>query len=191
MTLEDVDALDKMISQKINSKFLDNQGNVDANGRQLVILQKKLRKAVDAVDTQGNDALMNGKKFWQAKLIMRDLEAIAERASLSPNKGKALQAGAKALYLDKDHTIGWPDEVKEALRKAAAPNAGDSLLDFMGSRLPAAIGLGTGNLPAAAGAQMVGMAARGAKEANVARRLGNVQQKVADTKKSVRKGKKK
>lgn len=178
LTLEDIQNLDQTLTQKI-TKYVDPRtGQLDATGRELYVFQKKMRKIVDSVDTAGNDALTNGRTLWRAKSMVADLEAIAERAALSPNTGKALQAGYKALYLDKDRINSWPKEAKELLRKAADPNATDAILDFVGSRLPAMIGLGTGNPLAAAGAQTLGAAARGGKEAVIATRGAKVQQSV-------------
>jgi len=180
LTLDDIQNLDQTLTQKI-TKYVDPRtGQLDATGRELYVFQQKMRKIVDSVDTAGNDALTNGRTLWRAKSMLSDLEAIAERAALSPNTGKALQAGYKALYLDKDRISSWPKEAKELLRKAAAPNATDAILDFAGSRLPAMIGLGTGNPLAAAGAQTLGAAARGGKEAVIATRGAKVQQSVID-----------
>lgn len=180
LTLDDIDRLDKQLRQKIN-KFVDTRtGELDPNGRTLYLLQKDLRAIVDKADTAGNNALMNGKNFYRAQKMMEDLDAVAERASMTTNPGKALQAGYRNLYNDKDRISGWPDEVKDALKKAATPNGLDEALDFFGSRLPAIIGLGTGNLPGAATAHVAGMAARGAKEAVIAGRGAKVQQTIVD-----------
>lgn len=187
LTLDDIDKIDKSLRQKIN-KFVDTRtGELDDNGRKLYLLQKDIRNIVDKADTQGNNALRNGKNFYRAQKMMEDLDAVAERASMTTNPGKALQTGFRNLYNDKDRISGWPDEVKEMLKKAATPNGMDEALDFFGSRLPAIIGLGTGNLPGAATAHVAGIAARGAKEGVIAARGARVQQAIVnDTMKKIR-----
>lgn len=181
LSLDDVQRLDQSLTQKIN-KFVDAKtGNLDANGRKLFILQKDLRKIVDEADTAGNNALINGRHFYRAQMMMNDLDAAAERAAMNPtNPGKALQREYKKLYLDKDRTKNWPEDVRAALKKAAEPGALEEVVDFFGSRLPALIGLGSGNLPMAATAHVAGIASRGAKEAMVAKRGAKVQQSIVD-----------
>lgn len=181
LTLDDVQQLDKTLTAKINSFVDPRTGELDATGRDLFLFQTKLRKIVDDVDTVGNDALVNAKNLWKAQTIIRDLNAVAERASFNQsNVGKALQRGYANLLLDKDRILGWPPEAKKLLETAAKPGVSDEILDWVGSRLPAAIGLGTGNIPAAAGAHMVGIGARGAKESIIANRGMRVQQSVVD-----------
>lgn len=181
LSLDDVQRLDQSLTQKIN-KFVDPKtGNLDANGRKLFILQKDLRNIVDEADTAGNNALINGRHFYRAQMMMNDLEAAAERASMNTtNVGKALQREYKKLYLDKDRTKNWPEDVRAQLKRAAEPGAIDEVVDFFGSRLPALIGLGSGNLPMAATAHVAGVASRGAKEAMIARRGAKVQQSIVD-----------
>lgn len=180
LSLDEVQRFDEALTQKIN-KFVDTRtGNLDANGRALYLLQKDLRNLVDEADTAGNNALANGRLFYRAKMMMSDLDAVAARAAMTNNPGKALQSGYRALANDADRIRNWPEDVQAALRKAATPNGLDEALDFLGSRLPALIGLGTGNLAGAATAQVAGMAARGAKEAAIAKRGARVQQAIVD-----------
>lgn len=181
LSLGDIQRLDESLTQKIN-KFVDPKtGDLDTNGRKLYLLQKDVRQIVYDADVAGNNALVNGRNFYRAQMMMNDLDSAAERASMNAtNPGSALQREYKKLYLDKDRTKNWPQEVRAELKKAAQPNGLDEALDFFGSRLPAAIGLGSGNIPAAASAHLIGMASRGAKEGVIAKRGARVQQAVVN-----------
>jgi len=180
LTLNQVQDLDEALTQKINKMVDAKTGDLDANGRKLYLLQNELRDIVDTTDVAGNNALINGRKLWQARSMIRDLDAIAERASLSKNPHSVMQTGYKNLFLNKKRIRGWPDEAKELLEKAANPNAGTEILDLVASRLPAIIMGGTGNLPGAATANVLGVAARGAKEAVTAKRGARVQQSIVE-----------
>lgn len=178
LSLDDIQRLDQNLTQKIN-KFVDPKtGDLDANGRKLYLLQKDLRKIVDEADVSGNNALINGRNFYKAQMMMNDLDAAAERASFNNNPGAALQREYKRLYLDKDRTKYWPSDVKAALKRAAEPNGLDEVIDFFGSRLPALIGYGSGNLVGGATAHLAGMASRGAKESMIATRGAKIQQAI-------------
>lgn len=178
MSLAEMQRLDESITQKIN-KYVDKQtGQLDNTGRKLYLLQKELRREVDAVDAAGNDALINGRNFYKAQMALRDLDAIAERASMTQNPATSLQVGYRNLYMDKDRIAGWPVEAKELLKKAATPGVKEEVLSVVGSRLPALIGLGAGNIPGAATAQIAGMMARSARESIVAGRGAKVQESI-------------
>lgn len=180
LSLEDVDNLNKSLNQKINNHIDTRTGAPDADGMELMKLQTKLRNLVDAVpDTPGNDALMNGRNAWRAKIMMQDLELVADRASVAPgDKAKAMQAGYRALYNDQDRINSWPKEAKAALKVAATPGISDEVLSTITSRLPALVGLGTGNIAGAAGAQLGRIAGEGVKESILAKRGVKVQQAI-------------
>lgn len=181
LSLDDIKRLDETLTAKITSKFIDTRSGLpDANGRKLMMLQRKVRDIVDEADTAGNDALVNARRLWSHKTMLDDLDAVAERASFAADPGKALQIGYKNLYLDKDRIRNWPKEAKELLKKAATPGIGQEALSLLTSRLPAAIGLGTGNVPGAATAQVAGMIARGGREAIVGGRGAKVEQSIID-----------
>lgn len=179
LTLADIKRLDEALGQKITQKFVDPRtGMPDANGLRLQKFQQKIRQLVDDVDEAGNDALINARSSWKAHTILRDLDTIAERASMTQNPARSMQTAYKNLYFDKDAIRGWPKEAVELLKKAGTPGLGAEAISTITSRIPAAIGLGTGNIPAAATAQLAGMAARGADEAIVAGRGAKVQQAI-------------
>jgi hypothetical protein len=180
MTLEDIENIDRNLSAKINSPAFVNPetGSVTANGLELQKIQRKLRQIVDEVDTAGNDALVNGRNIWAAKMRVKELEEVALRASLSKNPEAAYQNGYKKLYMDIENgnLKGWPSEAKELLKKAATPGMTAELLGPLTSRLTAIVLGSTGNIPAAAGAQVAGMAARSANAAAIAKRGVKVQE---------------
>lgn len=183
LSISDVQRIDQSLTQKITSNFIDtNTGLPDANGRKLMILQENLRKIVDDVpDNAANDALKNGRSLWKAQTILRDLDAIAERASLAINVGSSLRIGYKGLYNNKKRTRGWPEEAKKLLKKAATPGIADDALQLLSSRLPAIIMGGVGNVAGAATAHTVGAAGRGIKAASAARKGSKVQQSIVDS----------
>lgn len=184
LTLDDLDRLDKGLTQKMNNpEFVDPKtGQLTNNGRILNNLQNKLRQTVDEVpDDPASAALSNGRALFAAKAMSRDLDTVAERASFSQgDQAKALQRGYASLYMDKDRIRGWPQEAKDLLKKAATPGIGMDLLRPVTSRLTAIIAGGTGNMVAGAGANIVGMAARGANEAYIAGKGAKIQQKIVD-----------
>lgn len=181
LSLDDIKRLDETLSAKITAKFINPKtGMPDANGRRLQQFQYKMREIVDNVNNPGNDALVNGRTFWAAKRRVDDLEAIAERASVATNPEKALQAGYRALYNDKDAIRGWPEEAVQLLKKAATPGFVSEALGPITNRLLAVVSLGSGNLAAGATAQLGGMAARGLKGAVIARRGRDVQQAITE-----------
>ncbi len=180
LSLDEIKRLDEGLGQKITANFLDARtGLPDASGRQLMLLQTKLRNMVDDIpDNAGNDALINARRLWKGQLMLNELDMIAERAALTKNQAEALRNGYKNLYLDKDRIRGWPAEAKEMLRKAADPSAPEAALDVIASRLPAIIMGGTGNFAGAATAQVLGAAARGGKTKAVARKGARVQDSI-------------
>lgn len=180
LSLAQVQDIDEALTQKINRMVDPKTGELDANGRKLYMLQDELRGIVDATDVAGNNALINGRQLWRARSMLRDLDAIAERASLSKNPHTVLQNGYKNLYLNKKRTRGWPTAAKELLKKAADPNVGTEFLDLVSSRLPAIIMGGGGNVPGAATAHLIGMGGRKAKESIIAGRGAKVQRSIVD-----------
>ena len=182
LSLTDIKRIDESIGQKITTSFVDAKtGLPDANGRKLMILQENLRKIVDDVpDNAANDALINARRLWKAQTIMRDLDDIAERASMSPNTAQALRSGYKALYNNKKRMRGWPPEAKELLKKAATPSVSDAFLDTISGRLLATIMGGTGNFGGAATAHIVGAAGRGTKAKIAAKAGARTQQAIVD-----------
>jgi hypothetical protein len=182
LSLTDIKRIDESIGQKITTSFVDAKtGLPDANGRRLMILQENLRKIVDDVpDNAANDALINARRLWKAQTIMRDLDDIAERASMSPNTALALRSGYRALYNNKKRMRGWPDEAKELLKKAATPSVSDAFLDTISGRLLATIMGGTGNFGGAATAHVIGAAGRGTKAKIAAKAGARTQQAIVD-----------
>lgn len=181
LSLDDIKRLDETLSSKITAKFIDPKtGMPDANGRRLQKFQYSVRKIIDDINEPGNDALINGRTLWAAKRRVDDLDAIAERASVAASPEKALQAGYRALYNDKDAIRGWPDEAVELLKRAATPGIAAEVLGPITNRLLAVVSLGSGNLAAGATAHLGGMAARGLKGAVIARRGKKVQQSITE-----------
>lgn len=177
MTLDDLTRLDQTIGQKITKNHVDNMGNVDAQGRLLSILQTKLRGfAEDAGKTGGNDARMNGVNAWATKARMQDVNALIDRAEVAVNKTSALQAGARALYNDKDRIAGWPQEAVDALHTMAKPGIADGAMSLVTSRLPALVGMGSGDFTGAIGLQLGNMAGNGVKGSILAKRGMKVQE---------------
>jgi hypothetical protein len=182
LSLTDIKRIDESIGQKITTSFVDAKtGLPDANGRRLMILQENLRKIVDDVpDNAANDALINARSLWKAQTIMRDLDDIAERASMSQNTALALRSGYRALYNNKKRMRGWPKEAKELLKKAATPSVSDAFLDTVSGRLLATILGGTGNFGAAATAHVIGAGGRGMKAKIAAKAGARTQQAIVD-----------
>lgn len=182
LSFDDVRRIDSGLTQKINANFIDARtGQPDANGRKLMILQTKLREALDNVpENAANDALRNANRLWKARIILDELDTLAERASMTQNPAQALRTGYKNLYFDKDRIRGWPKEAVELLKQAATPGIKDELLIPIGSRMMAIIAGGTGDIGGAATAQIVGMGARGMRAAAAAKQGAKVQQSVVD-----------
>lgn len=182
LSFDEVRRIDQGLTQKINANFIDARtGQPDNNGRLLMRLQTKLREALDNIpENAANDALRNANRLWKAKIMLSDLDTIAERASMTQNVGTSLRVGYRNLYMDKDRIRSWPEPAKELLKKAATPGVGSDVLQLVASRLPALILGGTGNLGGAATAQIVGAAGRGVKAGLAASDGAKVQQSVVD-----------
>lgn len=181
MSLDELDRLDKNLSDKIHSKYLDPRtGDYTNNGRLLLQMQRKIRALADAAPTAGNDALTNGRQFYAAERRVRDINDVFRRAEVAPgDKDKALQAGFRALYNDKDGLIGWPDEAVEALKVAATPGWTREMLGPIVQKLTSTIMLGSGNVAGAAGVHAASLAAKGARTAATVKRGTKVQDALA------------
>lgn len=182
LSLDDIKRIDESIGNKITTSFVDTRtGQPNASGRKLMILQEDLREIVDDVpDTPGNDALVNARRLWRTQLMLKELDDIAERASMTQNVGQSLRTGYRNLFLNKKRIRGWPDEAKELLKKAATPGVGDDFLKLVSSRLPAIIMGGTGNIGGAATAHIIGAAGRGTDAAVGSLRGAQVQRSIID-----------
>lgn len=181
-TLEDVDNLNKSFNQKINNHIDPRTGAPDTDGRMLMELQTKLRRSVtDIPDNAGNDALLNGRDAWHTKVMMQDLELVGDRASVAPgDKAKALQAGYRTLYNDKDRIASWPKEAVALLKEAAMPSATTKVLTATMPHLMSAIMGASGNVAGAAGAHLAALAGGTAAEAIAGSRGVAVQRALGD-----------
>lgn len=177
-TIDDVEKMDKTLTAKIN-KYVQPNGTVTDEGRQLMQLQTTMRKALDEIpENAANNALLNMRSNWQAKKILDDLEDIAKQSQLRDNPAQYMQGRVRTILADGDRIRGWPKEVITALEKTAKTGTMDGFLSFMSGRLPTIIAGATGNLGTAAGAAVAQGMAVGGRTGLVSGRLAKAEQAV-------------
>jgi len=152
MTLEAMQEADEGLTSLI-SKEWGPQG-ISKDGVKLQQIQRDLRdRAMNAAEgdieggTAGVDALRNGRKAWSASMLLRDLEAIQERASRTEQPSTSIRTQVRTLLGNANKTRWYSPEEVAALEDAAQRGVLGGAFHVAGSRLvpmlAAVAGLGT------------------------------------------------
>lgn len=175
--------LDKNLSDKIYNTA-DLRGNLTEEGKKILEVQSRLRKMLDNISPkdvtggkEGFKALKDAKRLWSKSLRLSDIERIIQRAELTDNPSTAIKTGFRTLASNPKKLIGFSEQEKKLIRKAAKTGVITDLFRIAGSRL-ATIGVGiSGAGPTATAATAAtGFAGRGAAakvQANKASKITN------------------
>lgn len=167
--LDEFQEVDELLGDYIDS-YVKPTGGVDKTGRKILLIQDELRAKIENAtpndiigSKEGFDALKEGRALWSRQAKLRDIEKIILRAESMDNPSTGIRTGFRTLISNPKRMRGYSTAEKEAIKAAAKSGKVEVLKDLLRpvtSRLAPIVGLGTGNVGAAAALNLTGMAAR-------------------------------
>ena len=184
LNLDDMQALDEYLG-----KIVDNAtelGRVKKEGLPVAKLQTKVRdilnKAVkdDIVGgSEGLEALKRGRNLWSRSSKLRDVEAIINRAALSPNEATAIKTGFRTLASNSNRLRGFTPQEQKLIKDAAKSGIVSDTLRTLGSRLlPIGTAVSGGGIGATVGAKAASDISRSAAARVQAGRASKVEREI-------------
>jgi hypothetical protein len=157
MTIKEVDALDKELTQLKHSAVLGDKPSWELSSR-LGDLQNSLRKSV--LDAPSGSALAKGREAFIQERKMSDIEQIFRNAEGRPNEAAIIQTGYRNLARQaRKKGSGWSKEQIDMMDKAAKGGLSIDALKFGSSKLLAAIVGSTGGFGSGAAVYLGNIAA--------------------------------
>lgn len=152
MTLQALQEADEGMTALISKEW--GPKGISKDGLKLQEAQRGLRDQIMSAgegDIEGGaagfEALANGRRAWSAAMLLRDLEAIQERASRTEQPSTSIRTQVRTLLGNANKTRWYSPEEVAALEDAAQRGVLGGAFHIAGSRLvpiaAAAAGLGT------------------------------------------------
>lgn len=184
LNLDDMQALDEYLG-----KIVDNAtelGRVKKEGQPVATLQTKLRDILDKAGkddivngSEGLEALKRGRNLWSRSSKLRDVEAIINRAALSPNEATAIKTGFRTLASNPNRLRGFTPQEKKLIKDAAKSGITSDTLRTLGSRLlPIGTAVSGGGIGATVGAKAASDISRSAAARVQAGRASKVEKEI-------------
>ncbi len=170
LTLDDYRRLDSSLGDKAAAAYVSgrvNEGRIISNVQDKIrgmITQGEKSNAYFAGSKEGVDVLTKDAiPLAAAEFKLRDLQKIAERASVMDNPTTAIRTGYRNLMMSNKFKT-YPKDVQKLIVKAADTGAVDDLLGIVGNRLNFIAGMAGGNLGQAAVSGASSFVSRGIRD---------------------------
>ena len=184
LNLDDMQVLDEYLGEIIDD--VTELGIVKKKGYPIVKLQTKLRDILDKTGkddivggSEGFEALKRGRNLWSRSSKLRDVEAIINRAALSPNEATAIKTGFRTLATNPNKLRGFTPQEQKLIKDAAKSGIVSDTLRTLGSRLlPIGTAVSGGGIGATVGAKAASDISRSAAARVQASRASKVEREI-------------
>lgn len=149
LSFDELTEADEMLG-KLAYDTADEFGKLSSTGHKYQEIQHTLRNMLETAPEemfmggkQGFEAAKDARKYWAAKMRMRDIERVLENAEFYPQPSTRIQTGMRQLLQRKDSIYRSAAEIK-AMKEAARTGALTGLMKVFGSGLGPTIAAGGG-----------------------------------------------